>query len=741
MERLARWAQQVGLTRAICLVLLIALVSVRVWDPPPLQELRLRTFDFFQQVRPREATFKPVVILDIDEKSLRELGQWPWPRTLVADLVNRLAELGAVVIGFDVVFPEPDRTSPRVAVTTFRDLDEETRAKLSRLPSHDDVLAQAFRGARVVAGRAGAATASGETDSPAVKQAGFAVRGPDAAPFLVTFPALMRNVPVLEEAAAGRGMFTIRPERDGIVRRVPLVMVAEGRMVPALSLEMLRVATRSDTILLRTDPSGAGVQMVEVPSLPIATDNNAQIWIHFSRHDPGRYISAVDLLHGRVPADRIRQKLVLIGTSATGLLDIKTTPIDPVMPGVEIHAQILESVLTKSVLAYPYYAIGAELTAAVLVGVGVIAATPILGAAPVFILGGAVAAGLVMTSWYWFLQYDLMIDTTFPLISTVLIYLTLVFVNYFREQKQRQQIRAAFGFYLSPVLVEELAKSPEKLVLGGEQRRMTILFSDVRGFTTISEHFKSNPQQLTSLMNRYLTPMTNAVIAHKGTIDKYIGDAIMAFWNAPLDDDRQEINACEAAIEMLARLEKLNEEFEREAKETGQRYRPFRIGIGINTGQCVVGNMGSDFRFDYSVLGDTVNLASRLEGRSKDYGLPIILGAATATAAADKFAMLEIDLIQVKGKSEPEAVFTVLGREELSGSEEFRQLRDVNSKLLAAFRRQDWTDALASIDLCRKFADRFGLHDLYDIYVERIGDFRKNPPPPDWNGVFAYETK
>ena len=265
-------------------------------------------------------------------------------------------------------------------------------------------------------------------------------------------------------------------------------------------------------------------------------------------------------------------------------------------------------------------------------------------------------------SWYFFVAHNLLIDFTYPLISCWLIYLVLTFVNYFREQQQRQQIRSAFGFYLSPPLVEQLARSPEKLVLGGEERRMTILFSDVRGFTTISEHYKDDPQGLTHLMNRFLTPLTNAIIDRKGTIDKYIGDAIMAFWNAPVDDDEHEANACDAALEMLARAETLNVELKREAEANGGLYMPLRIGIGLNSGPCVVGNMGSDFRFNYSVLGDTVNLASRLESRTKDYRLSLVIGARTAERAKAKFATMEIDLIQVKGKKQPETVFTVLGR-------------------------------------------------------------------------------
>jgi adenylate cyclase len=327
------------------------------------------------------------------------------------------------------------------------------------------------------------------------------------------------------------------------------------------------------------------------------------------------------------------------------------------------------------------------------------------------------------------------------LMSSLLVYLTLIFVNYFKEQKQRQQIRAAFGFYLSPALVEQLARSPEKLVLGGEERKMTILFSDVRGFTTISEHYKHDPQGLTRLMNRFLTPLTNAIIERKGTIDKYIGDAIMAFWNAPLDDPQQEINACEAALEMLARADKLNQDFKREADLNGGKYMPLRVGIGLNTGPCVVGNMGSDFRFNYSVLGDTVNVASRLEARTKDYRIPIVIGSGTEQNAKEKFVTMEIDRIQVKGKTEPETVFTVLGRTERGQDPNVQELRDLTTRMLRYYREQDWTQALETIELCRKAAERFGIGALYDMYAERVEAFHRDPPPPDWNGVYEAESK
>ncbi|HKM87219.1 MAG TPA: adenylate/guanylate cyclase domain-containing protein [Xanthobacteraceae bacterium] len=740
MKRLVRWARQFGLARAVCILLLFALVPLRIADPRPLEELHLRTFDLFQVLRPREQTARPVVIADIDEASLKEIGQWPWPRTVVADLATRLRELGAVAIGFDIVFAEPDRMSPAVAAASFRGLDAATRDKLAALPSNDEVLADAIKGAGiVVVGQAGSATAAPRSDAEAALQTGFAIRGPDPRPFLVTFPGLLRNVLPIEQAAAGRGLFSINPEHDGIVRRVPVVMQAQDRLVPALTMEMLRVVTRAGAILIRTDE--AGVRAVAVPGLEVPTDRNGQFWIHFNKHDSARYVSATDVLHGRAPADRFRGKLVLIGTSAVGLLDIKTTPVEPAMPGVEVHAQILESVLTKSLLTNPNYAIGAELVIALVLGLAIIAAAPMLPAAIVLALGVLLIAGLAGMSWYFFVAHNLLIDFTYPLMSSWLIYLVLTFVNYFREQRQRQQIRSAFGFYLSPPLVEQLAKSPEKLVLGGEERRMTILFSDVRGFTTISEHYKDDPQGLTRLMNRFLTPLTNAIIERKGTIDKYIGDAIMAFWNAPLDDEEHEANACDAALEMLTRAAALNVELKREAEANGGAYMPLRIGIGLNTGPCVVGNMGSDFRFNYSVLGDTVNVASRLEARTKDYRLPMVIGSRTAEGAKQKFATMEIDLIQVKGKKQPEAVYTVLGRAEVDDDPRCKELRDLNAAMLSAYRKQQWDEANGLIEHCRKLANGFGVDGLYDMYLERIEAYRADPPPPDWTGVYEAESK
>jgi adenylate cyclase len=741
LRAVPRWfKRRFGYARLVCVFLLIGFAVARVWDPAPVEELRVRTFDTFQLIEPRVKTMRPVTIVDIDEKSLADprLGQWPWPRTRIADIITNLTRLGAVVIAFDAVFPEPDRLNPDIAADTFRNLDEATREKLRTLPSNDKIMADAIRASRVVLGESGVPNVRADLDKN-LPVTGIAMLGEEPQPFMYQFPGLLRNVEVLEQAAAGRGLFTIRPERDGIVRRVPMIMVAQGITMPSLTFDMLRVASGSSTILIKADE--AGIQRVGVKGFQLPTDANGQLWVHYARLDPSIYVSAVDVLDNRVPQDRIAGKLILIGTSATGLNDIKTTPVSPAMPGVEIHAQVLESALTGAVVQQPNYGIALEFFGALVLGLLVIAFAPNFGPITLVAVGAVFATVLAGTSWFFYSQYKLLVDFTYPLMSTTAIYLTLIFASFVREQAQRRQIRSAFGQYLSPALVEQLALSPEKLVLGGEQREMTIMFSDVRGFTTISETYKQDPQGLTSLMNRFLTPLTNAIIARKGTIDKYMGDAIMAFWNAPIDDNQHEINACDAAIDMLERIDELNKIREQEALDDGHVYIPLNVGVGLNTGVCVVGNMGSDLRFDYSVLGDSVNLASRLEGQSKEYGFPIIVGSKTAMAVKEKFAILELDFIMVKGKKEPEVIYAIAGREDVAQSGRFQRLRNLTIEMLACYRGRDWDGALAVIERGRKTDDGHALENLYDLYERRIRNYIETPPPADWNGAFALLTK
>ena len=735
-----RWfKRRFGYARLLCLVLLIGFAALRIADPAPVEELRVRTFDTFQRIDPRVKKARPVTIVDIDDKSLAsKLGQWPWPRTRIADMVATLTKLGAVVIAFDIVFSEPDRLNPDVAADTFRNLDEMTREKLRALPSNDQFFADVMRHSRVVLGESGLPDVQSELDK-SLPVTGLAMLGEEPQPFMVEWAGLLRNVPVLEAAAAGRGLFSIRQERDGIVRRVPMLMLAQGATMPSLSFEMLRVATGTDTIFIKADQ--AGIKSIGVKGFQIPTDRNGQLWIHFAQHDPQIFVSAVDVIEGSVPPEKIRGQLVLIGTSAVALNDIKPTPASPAMPGVEIHAQVIESALTRAVLSQPSYGIVVEFCAAVLFGLLVIAFAPAFGPVTLVVVGALFATLLIGTSWYFYTQQRLLIDFTYPLLSTTAIYLTLIFASFVREQAQRRQIRSAFSQYLSPALVEQLAQSPEKLVLGGEERELTVMFSDVRGFTTISESYKHDPQGLTALMNRFLTPLTNAILARKGYIDKYMGDAIMAFWNAPLDDREHQVNACNAALDMLERIDVLNGQREVEAKEGGHAFVPINVGVGLNTGACTVGNMGSDVKFNYSVLGDSVNLASRLEGQSKEYGFPIIVGSRTALAVKEKFAILELDFIMVKGKKEPEVIYAIAGREDIAQSGRFQRLRNLTIEMLACYRSRDWEDALAAIERGRRTDDAHALELLYNLYEARIRGYQENPPPEDWNGAFALLTK
>ncbi|MBV9523934.1 MAG: adenylate/guanylate cyclase domain-containing protein [Alphaproteobacteria bacterium] len=737
LKVLARGMSRLGVGRAVAAALAVALAALRIVDPAPLEELRLRSFDLFQLAAPRRSADRPAVIIDIDDTSLHTHGQWPWPRTLIAELINRLTDLGAAAIGFDVIFAEPDRYSPGTMVELVRDLDEQTRRRISALPSNDRILADALGTSRVVLGQSGITEGGTPTGRP--RQIGIASIGGDPAPNLIAFPGMLRNLPILEDAAAGAGMLTIRPERDGIVRRVPLAMLAQGTILPSLGLEMLRVVAASRQVIIRSDRSG--VQSIGIRGLELPTDRNGQIWVHFGHHDPARFVSAQDVLGGRVPRERIVGKLVLVGTSALGLQDRQTTPVGPAMPGVEIHAQLLENALAGSWIANPDYAMAAELMTALLAAGAIIALAPALGAALVAALGAAIAATLVGASWYLYAHEALLIDFTYPLSSTLAVYLVLVFANYLGEQARRRQIRSAFGQYLAPDLVEQLARAPEKLVLGGEEREMTIMFADVRGFTAIAEMYKDDPHGLTLLMNRLLTPLTEAIVQHRGTIDKYMGDAVMAFWNAPLTDREHAANACRAALEMNVRLTELNAEREREVAVDGKAFVPLRIGIGVNTGRCVVGNMGSDFRFNYTVLGDPVNLTSRIEGQAKVYGVSILAGAGTVLAAGEAVAALELDLVRVKGKTTPEVVYGILGGAELAATERFRRLRESNARMLSAYRNGDWRQALDAVEACRAFEKEYALGAFFDLYASRIHGFRAAPPESGWNGVYAAAEK
>lgn len=752
-----------SLVTLLGLAILTGAVTLRVLDPPIVESLRLKTFDLYNRLQPRTPVDQsPVVIVDLDEKSLKEIGQWPWPRTVVGDLIAAARDYGMAVVGFDVVFPETDRTTPSRIVSTMRGADEDLINQISSLPSNEQYMAGVMGTMRTVLGQAGYKTPP--TDTPPDVALGSSVQAfrplsrliqenPQeyAAGFMPHFPRLVHNVEDLENAAMGRGFFSVEEEIDGVVRRVPLVKMIQGSIKPTLSIEMLRVAFGGNSIMVRLNEGGIQdvvLQIPGTPGYPIPTDEKGRVWVYFAQPDAfntednaGRlYVSAADLLKRRVPVERLQGRLALVGTSAVGLLDIRATPIEPRLPGVEVHANLIESVLQQTYLKHPVEMHLTEILVFVFAGIVLLIAVPRLGpfvSLAFVVIGGCVVVGV---SWYQYSEQLVFVDPAFPGAVTIFMYAVLAFSNYTRDAAEKRQVRGAFAQYLSPDLVEQLAENPDQLTLGGETKKMSMLFCDVRGFTSISELYKEDPQGLTVLINRLLTPLTDAILVRGGTIDKYMGDCIMAFWNAPLDVPQQEKDSCASALDMYDALDALNEVRKQEAEESGMKYLPLNIGIGINTGDVVVGNMGSEQRFDYSVLGDAVNLAARLEGQSKSYGVKTVIGDATNDEAKEEFATLELDLIAVKGKSEAVRIFTLLGRKDMLESTEFAALRQDHDAFLAAYRMQDWEGAEAVADDCRGHMNGL-MKEFYDIYQIRIDEFRENPPPSDWDGVYVATTK
>ena len=735
-----------SLERVLGMAVLAGLLALQITDPFPVKFARLKTFDWYQQLKPREIPppeKQPVSIVDLDEKSLAEIGQWPWPRTTVAQMLKNLYQMGAGVVGFDIVFAEPDRMNPQGVAEAIYGLDDATKKRLKGLPSNDMILANVVRKTRTVLGQSGYwEDREIKAGPPARKSIAVLWKGPKGQKvppqnYVPNLPDMVRNVPVLEKAGKGHGLFTLTPDPGGIVRRVPALMSYNGDLYPALSIEMLRLATGRRTILVETDQ--AGIRAVKVTKgLEVTTDKVGRMWPYFSKGDKSKYISARDVLAGTADPSKIKGKLVLIGTSAVGLLDIRSVPTEPILPGVEVHAQLLEAILHKKYLSRPNWANGAELTLLLVGGILMIWLVPVIGAKWTLLLFATVSGSAIYGSWHMFSTQQMLFDPVFGSVSILLLYTLLTYTGYAREEKERAQVRGAFGHYLSPAMVEKLAEDPDQLQLGGETRNMTMLFCDVRGFTTISEQFDA--EGLTKLINKLLTPLTGVILDRQGTVDKYMGDCIMAFWNAPLDDDEHGRHACLAALEMNTKMAPLNEMLEAEAKEEGRKHIPLKIGTGVNSGDVVVGNMGSDQRFDYSILGDEVNLASRLEGQCKTYRVDIVIGENTESKATD-LATLELDLIKVKGKTEAVRIFTLVGDHEEAKSEKFQTLRANHKALLAAYRAQDWETAREKLAKCRELYDGYNLAGLYDVFDERIEEYEKTSPGADWDGVYVAMTK
>src|SRR5262245_31180026 len=591
-------------THLIYIALMSALIGgailLRYADPFFVRGLRLVAFDYYQRLHP--ASYDPnlpVRIVDIDEKSLAIFGQWPWPRTTVRDLLLGLTSKGAAVVAFDVLFAEPDRTSVEAIVKQLPPREAiAITAALAGQPSNDELFAAALKDSPSVL-----SVALGEGASTTFQaKAGFAFGGDDPRPFLLEFKGASQNLPELENAARGIGAFNWLADRDQIVRRVALMFRLNEIFVPSLATEAFRVAQGATTYLLKaSNASGetafgqsTGLNHIRIGDVEGPTDGAVGVYLKFRHFEKAAYIPAWKVLAGDVSQEDIEGRIILIGTSAPGLLDLRATPVDAAVPGIDIHAQLLEHLLTGKFLERPDYALALEEFVGVVLGLMLAFALPRVSASVSAAIGFLTIALVLIGGWVAFRYANIFLDPSYPALVLGCMTAGITFYTYHTAEAQRSQIRSAFGQYLAPAFVEQLAQSPEKLVLGGEAREMTILFSDVRGFTGISEIYKDDPQGLTSLMNRLLTPLTNTIIEHEGTIDKYIGDAVMAFWNAPLNVPQHEHSACAAALGMMDRIEVLNKEREAENMAAGHKFLPFRIGIGINTGQCVVGNLGSD---------------------------------------------------------------------------------------------------------------------------------------------------
>ena len=725
-------------------VVLVALLVLS--ETPALVQVRNLVFDAYQRGHPRTYQDAGVRIVDIDDESIERLGQWPWPRTEMAALTAALAEAGAAAIVFDIVFSEPDRTSPaRIAERAERDgLSAAQAAAIASLPDYDARFEQVLAASPSVLGFF---LTRDERPSALVPKAGFAIAGSDPSANITGFGSAIAPMPRLLAAAPGLGFVSIPGDGDGIVRRPPLVAVLDGTLFPSLSAEALRVAQGAGGMIVRSsDASGElGGGRIEMTGLKIGefevpVTGRGELWMHFTGPVPERVVPAWRILSRGLPAEEMRRlfegRIVFVGAGAIGLRDLVSTPLQDRELGVMVHAQAVEQMVLGQFLSRPDWSAGLEMTILLLSGLILALTLPRLGAWRGALLGGAMIALVAGSSWYAFRYEALLLDPVPPTIALVLAYILVSLLDYIREERQRAYIHTAFDRYLSPEMVKRIADDPGQLELGGQVRNMTVLFCDIRRFSGLSE--RMTPQQIIGFLTLFLTPMTNILLARKATIDKFIGDAILAFWNAPLDDEDQHCNAARAAIEMSARLDRLNREM---AQSPGSNWPgEVEVGIGINAGPCCVGNMGSAQRLSYTLIGDPVNVASRIESLTKSYGVRIAVGADLAIHCAD-FALVELDRVRVFGRERPETISALVGDEEIARSPAFIRWRETHDRMLACYRARRWEEAEALLQGQCETAAEFGLRRLCELYRERIAACAANPPPDDWDGVWMSEAK
>lgn len=698
------------------LVIVLLLTLFRVGDSYPIQVAREIGFDFYQRLQPRPAADLPVRVVDIDEASLAELGQWPWPRDRLATIADRLGELGAAAIGFDILFPEPDRMSPQRLAEELPGVD------LSSLPDYDAIFAASLNRAPSILGFSRAPDGQPLAGAP---KGGFAVSGPDPSASIPYLTGVAAPLPVLRDAAPGLAAVSLNTElSSSAVRRLPMLWTNGSQLFPTLSLESLRVAFGLSGVVVFGDTAAEGfVEGVRVGDLTIPTTSSGDLWLYYSRPDPKLSISARDLLGPQYRAlrDRIEGQIVLIGTSASGLLDLHTTTLGDNVPGVTIHAQAIEQILSGTYLTRPDWVQGLEWFEFMMLGLVLVLVVLTLGPIAGLAAGFASLVASVGLSWWLFVNQGIMLDPSFPLIGLTLTYLGLVFLRFLTTDVQKKAIRRAFGYYVAPSLLTQIEKNGDRLKLGGEVRPVTVMFSDMRGFTSLSE--KLQPQQILAILNTLFGALGAEIVGKYGTIDKFIGDAIMAFWNAPVDVPGHEERALEAALGMRRRLADLNDRDGFGLKAAGASIDRLGIGIGLSTGDALVGNMGLETRFDYSALGDTVNVASRVEGTCREVGYDIVVADPLRRAAPD-FALLEAGAMTLRGKAERVPIHILVGDKAMAETGTFKLLRQSHGEALAALR--DGRDARGAIAECTALGMQIepGLRSFYEHLVLRAGDFR-----------------
>ena len=694
MDRISQWATG---TVAACVVALL-LLFVRYSDPGVVKTLRLKDFDYLMTSQ-SQVISDDVILVDIGEPTLKEWGQWPPRRDVFAELVGRLRQANAGVIAFNVLFAEPDRLggdNPFASV-----LDQGV------------VISQAV---------------STKGQSPDAVRRGVAKIGEDPAPYIFSWKGGVSPIPVLAQAADGVGVIATTPEVDGVVRRMPMVVRLGTEMYPALPLEIIRVATGDPSYQIKT--SDAGIEAVRIPKFPvIKTDANGRIWI--SQNTRFTHVEAIDVIKRTSTVD-LSDKTIIIGLTAEGLGNIIATPRGEIYPH-DLQAQALQTLISGTTISRMPMADLLELIAFAIFGLLMILVVPRTAVKWTIPLYVVIIGGTIYGHYWIFSNQMVLFDASYFVLAGSLVYFQLVFNNFAREFRLKQQIKKQFGTYLSPKMVEKLQENPDLLKLGGDSRELSIMFTDVRGFTSISEHYGKDVQGLTKIMNRYMTAMTAKIIENEGTLDKYIGDAQMAFWNAPLDDAAHAKNAVRTALEMLGSLDAFNREV------TAEGIPPFGMGLGINTDTVVVGNMGSSQRFDYTCLGDGVNLASRLEGQSKPYHVAMVIGPKTNDYVKDQYFTLPLDCLAVKGKKTGVDIFTVLG--ELGKLPVgYKNAKSQHLAMYACYQKQQFGKARS---MCKDLKGQFGgkMDDYYDMWMERCDEYAANPPGEGWDGVFRTNSK